>query len=253
MKQGSDPGFSFKEQGKVILSGQTISYNIRRSPKAKYLRLEIRPETGLTVIIPSSYSPKKIPDLLHGKEKWISEKLAKHKDLQLTMNNNGLKDGDTVFYLGQEFKLVTIQSNKTGVMINADPNRLVVTVNNDNDAVCSILEQWYRKIAANFIKKRAEKLATRMKINYSRISIRGQKTRWGSCSVQGNLNFNWKLIMAPEPIIDYVITHELAHLMEMNHSKRFWQIVGHYCPNCQESRKWLTEHTPELMTRMRSP
>jgi predicted metal-dependent hydrolase len=78
------------------------------------------------------------------------------------------------------------------------------------------------------------------------LSDRGQKTRWRSCSQKGNLSFNWKLIMMPEPVIDYVIVHELAHLKEMNHTKRFWELVGKHCLEWRYHRKWLKDHGVEF-------
>ena len=79
-----------------------------------------------------------------------------------------------------------------------------------------------------------------------RIAIRDQKSRWGSCSRKGNLNFNWKLIMAPPPALDYVVIHELCHLHEFNHSPRFWQLVAAQMPEYESWKKWLKQHGPEL-------
>ena len=84
--------------------------------------------------------------------------------------------------------------------------------------------------------------AARMKVTYGRITIRDQKTRWGSCSSGGNLNFNWRLLLMPERVMDYVIVHELAHRREMNHSAAFWQIVETYLPDYRERRQWLKEN-----------
>lgn len=88
--------------------------------------------------------------------------------------------------------------------------------------------------------------AERIGVTYGRITIRNQKTRWGSCSSKGNLNFNCRLMSAPEEVLDYVIVHELCHRKEMNHSPRFWREVGRVLPDYQERRKWLKEHGEEL-------
>ena len=82
-------------------------------------------------------------------------------------------------------------------------------------------------------------------MDYGRISVRQQKTRWGSCSVRGNLNFNWKLALMPEEILDYVVVHELAHRVEMNHSPRFWAVVETVLPDWRERRRWLKQHGGE--------
>ena len=89
-----------------------------------------------------------------------------------------------------------------------------------------------------------------MNVQYGRITIRNQKTRWGSCSSKGNLNFNCLLMLAPDEVVDYVVIHELCHLIEMNHSKAFWKQVEQMMPDYKKHRKWLKDHGNEIMERM---
>lgn len=103
------------------------------------------------------------------------------------------------------------------------------------------LEEIYRKRARERLTERTAYFAALMGVSYNRISIRSQKTRWGSCSAQGNLNFHWKLILMPPEILDYVVVHELAHRREMNHSERFWVQIERMLPDYKQRRKWLRE------------
>lgn len=103
-------------------------------------------------------------------------------------------------------------------------------------------EQNYRERARQVLTGKTAYYAERMGVTYGRISIRGQKTRWGSCSSKGNLNYNWKLMLCPERIQDYVVVHELAHRKEMNHSKAFYRIVEEIIPDYRECVRWLKEH-----------
>ena len=104
------------------------------------------------------------------------------------------------------------------------------------------LEPQYRKEARRRITERAAYFAEKMGVDYGRIAIKAAKTRWGSCSAQGNLNFHWKLILMPPAILDYVVVHELAHRIEMNHSPRFWAQVERILPDYRERRRWIKEN-----------
>lgn len=105
-----------------------------------------------------------------------------------------------------------------------------------------------RKRAKEVFADRVAVFAAKMQVSYARISIRKQKSRWGSCSREGNLNFNLLLLLAPAKVLDYVVVHELCHRIEMNHSKKFWDLVGRYSPDYRECRLWLKENASRLMT-----
>ncbi len=108
------------------------------------------------------------------------------------------------------------------------------------------LEARYKEAARSYIPKRVAYYHAMTGGTYKRISIRDQKTRWGSCSSKGTLSFNWRLMLAPPAVLDYVVVHELCHLTHMNHSKAFWQAVEAVCPDYRNLRKWLKEHGSEL-------
>ena len=103
-----------------------------------------------------------------------------------------------------------------------------------------------RKKAGEIIKGRIEAIGRSMGLEYGRVFIKDQKTLWASCSGKRNLNFNWRLAAAPPEILDYVVIHELCHLREMNHSKKFWTLVGGACPDYKARKKWLRDHSREL-------
>jgi len=243
MVQTTHPQLTIVGERKITVNSQTISYIIKRSARAKHVRLEVRRQTGLTVVIPHSYKIGQLPGLLESKERWISSSLARCSNFQSPYAEKELGSGDTVPYLGRDLKLVKRENHSEIDSVTLEGDTLAVSHGLFKNGVLELaLEQWYRMQAAKLINERAEKQSARLGLTYNRIVIRGQKTRWGSCSHKGNLSFNWKLIMAPESVIDYVIIHELAHLKEMNHAKRFWELVAEHCPRWREHKKWLKDH-----------
>ena len=234
--------------GKATLDGQTISYIIKRSHRAKCVRLEVRPQTGLAVVVPKSYTLTQLSGLLNEKRRWILAKLAECSHLRLLSARTEVESGDIILYLGRNLRLVKRKNAGKADSVRVEGNRLVVSLKSTRARLNLVLEKWYRRKAEELIRERVSDLCPSLGVTYSRLSIRGAKTRWGSCSQKGNLNFNWKLLMVPEPVIDYVVIHELAHLKEMNHKKMFWNLVAQHCPQWRKHRKWLKDHEAELST-----
>jgi len=235
------------EQHETRIKGQTITYTVKRSLRANHVRLEVRRQTGLTVIVPHSYKIGQLPGLLESKERWISSNLARFSHSQSSYAKKRLSSGDIIPYLGRDLELVKQENHTDAGGVTLEGNTLAVSpVSFRNGLLESALEHWYRAEAAKLIGERAHKLSTQLGVSYKKITIRGQKTRWGSCSRKKNLSFNWKLLMAPEPVIDYVIIHELTHLKEMNHSERFWELVAQHCHRWREHKKWLKQHEANL-------
>ncbi|MCX5999475.1 MAG: SprT family zinc-dependent metalloprotease [Chloroflexi bacterium] len=231
----------------ITLSGQTVTYTVKRSHRARYVRFEVRRETGLTVVIPRSYDIGRLNGLLETKRNWIVSRLAKCTESSPATRD--IRSGDTIPYLGGRLALVRRQNHAGRDTVRLENGTLVATLKSADSSLSTAVEGWLRAQAATVIGKKAEETSARMGLKYDRLTIRGQKTRWGSCSRRGNLSFNWRLMMAPEAIVDYVVTHEVAHLKEMNHTKQFWKLVAEYCPGWQQHRRWLTAHGTELAAR----
>ena len=116
----------------------------------------------------------------------------------------------------------------------------------ENRPLSDFRRSYYMESARKIFKRKTAAYARKMGVTYGRITIREQKTRWGSCSSAGNLNYNWRLIFAPEEIVDYIVVHELAHRLEMNHSKAFYNIVESVLPDYRKAQKWLRENGGSL-------
>jgi predicted metal-dependent hydrolase len=227
----------------IMLDNNAICYSLKRSYKAKYIRLEIHRQTGLTIFIPRFYKISELSDLIQKKKLWIIKKLNE-------INRDRLKketqDEFNLPYLGKSLKMKTQSNRKLPESIVLAGSTLIINHRQSNNGLGRVIEAWYREQAEIIIKKKAGDLCKDMDVTYNRLTIRKARTRWGSCSQKGNLNFNWKLILVPEPVIDYIVIHELAHLKEMNHSQRFWNLVTRYCPQWRQHKKWLEEHEADL-------
>lgn len=238
------------EKRKTSLGGQTLTYTLKRSSRAKHIRLEINVKTGLAVVVPRGCNLNQLPDLLKRKTKWILSKLAKYRRIGLISADKQLKIGDTIPYLGRDLRIVMLPGSTNADDVKIEQGKLMVSLSSATNTLNLALECWYRQQAEKVISQRVQELGARLGLSYGRLCIRSAKTRWGSCSQKGNLNFSWRLIMTPQPVVDYVIIHELAHLRQMNHSKRFWQVVAEYCPQWQQHRRWLKDHEVELAAKL---
>ena len=236
---------------KTTLEGRTISFAVKHSNKAKLLRLEISPSAGLTVVVPAFCNTNCVLRFLKEKSRWILSKLT-NSDMARYEKTTGLKDGDLIPYLGGFLQIEIRDCDRRGENVTLSQNKLIVTVRPGVAEINATIEKWYRAQARQILKEKVDRQSQRMVVDYNKMRLKGQKTLWGSCSRKNNLNFNWRLLMTPEPVIDYVVVHELSHLKEMNHTKKFWQVVAIYCPEWQQHRKWLKEHTIEINNILRA-
>lgn len=155
-----------------------------------------------------------------------------------------LENGDVLHYLGEKRILTVLREQRRRAKIKCIMERLILWAPYEADYSWKReqLEKWYRKEAAMVFTEKAQEYARILGVHFQDIRIKDQKSRWGSCSSKGNLNFNWHLLMAPEPVCDYVIIHELCHLIHMNHSKDFWKQVEDICPQYRQYKRWLREN-----------
>ena len=228
------------------LENRQVSYLLKQSRRIRGIRLEIRPDTGLTVVVPGRFSQSQVDDILQKKARWILRHLPEHKPVQIPLFSKEVDHGEKVSYMGRKLELAVQNNGGKSCTVELSGNRLLVKLDGRRRSIASILEKWYRARAEMVFTQKADSYKELMGLSYSKILIRGQKTRWGSCSHNGRLSLNWKLLLAPEPVIDYVIIHELAHLRHMNHSGRFWDYVARFCPDWKKHRKWLSTHESEL-------
>lgn len=212
------------------ISGETIPVKVTRSRQAKRLILRVDKTSGaVKLTVPAYASNKSAEKFLASNVGWLQSELAALEPLQI------IEDSSILPFLGEELRVqFTGQSPRT-VQVGDD----IIEVGGPVDLAPIRLEKWLKAEARKVLTERVEFHADTLGTAFKRISIGDMKSRWGSCSSSGTLRFSWRLVMAPFEVMDYVAAHEVAHLLEMNHSDAFWAHVGRCIPDYKLRRRWL--------------
>jgi len=232
----------------IIANNQKVPFTFRRSRRARRLRLQMDNEGHLTLIAPLLMGKRGIDMFISQHIIWIEKQLAKIEKQKRLRPKFQYQSGDRYYYFGEQVTLDVKPVDKKRPAIKVREDKMIITLHRKisrSDGVIAVkksIEGFYRRKAEEVIHDRLQFFNEHYGFKYNRVTMRNQKTRWGSCSRAGNLNFNWRLIMAPIEVIDYVVVHELCHLKEMNHSSRYWALVVQVIPNYKEVRKWLREN-----------
>ncbi len=205
---------------------------IVRSARRRTLGIQIMPDLSIKVSIPYFFPKSKVNSFLRDKEDWIRDA---QRQLQL---RNIKQDANEYLFLGKAYQL-QLRQNKNSIVELEDK---FYVASSNQQRVKTYLESWYKQQARKIILERVHYYAKLGGYSYKSVSLMSATTRWGSCSSQKNLNFNWKLVMAPIEVLDYVVCHELSHLVEMNHSYDFWERVRKIFPLYRQYRTWLKRH-----------
>jgi predicted metal-dependent hydrolase len=214
----------------------SIDYVVRRSARAKRVRVTVHPDRTVEVVLPRRAAERDAANAVAELRPWIERRLRKldHAQEELRRPEN------TVPYLGELLTLVA-QPGRSRVHRRGD--QLLVPATDAGEA----LERWYRTQARKEIAPRLDAAVARAGTRYTRLTIRGQRTRWASCSSSGAMSFNWRLLLAPPEVLDYVVEHEVCHLEVMDHSPRFWRLLESRVPGWRGPAAWLRRYGSTLV------
>jgi len=219
-----------------------IPYTVRRSTRARRVRVNVHPHAGVEVVLPARAPERAAAAAVSELRPWIERRLGEARDALAQAERALAERAGSLPYLGRHLELVP-QSGRTRVHRSGE--RLLVPGGDARPA----LERFYRRAARAEIAARLDHATALAGTSYSGLDIRGQRTRWASCSANGRMSFNWRLLLAPERILDYVVWHEVCHLQILDHSPRFWALVERYCPDYREDRDWLRRNGATLVLR----
>ncbi|HQT26038.1 MAG TPA: SprT family zinc-dependent metalloprotease [Burkholderiales bacterium] len=214
----------------IRLSGNDTAYVLKRSAR-RTVGLRIDPK-GLTVSAPLRMSEKAIEDILIRKSGWILKKMGEAKPIP----EPAWQEGEMLPFLGKHYRLRISASGRRNVRI--DGECLMVSLP-DLSKIKECVESWYKRQALDFFSGRVEHYCPRLDVEIPRLFLSNARTRWGSCNSRREVRLNWRLVLMDPLLVDYVVVHELSHLIEMNHSKAFWEKVESVYPAFETARKEL--------------
>lgn len=220
----------------------------RRSSRARSIRLTVQKEQSRVILtLPRLISLDQGKQFLKSKQGWVENQWKKAQEQASKKKLRRYELGESFYYLGEEITLALCPHSSPACrhrICSVQGSELLLCFGSklQEEQIKMLVERFYRQKASEIIHDRLEHFNTHYGLAYQKVSFRNQKTRWGSCSPQGNLNFNWRLVLAPIEVLDYVVVHELCHLIHMNHSAQFWSVVAQTLPDHPSRRKWLKEN-----------
>lgn len=204
----------------------------------KHARIRVSEDGLVRLVVPNSFTSTDIEFLIRKKSKWVEKQKSffnKKEKIQLGRNQ--------LLLLGNRYNYFYDETYKRKVIIDHDHK----TIRAQRDLLdISVQEKWYKELAKRYLVSRTEVLAKRLNFEYNKIFIRDQRTKLGNCSKKANISFNWRLIKAPEIVIDYIIIHELVHTKIMKHNSKFWTLLRSLYPDYKSAANWLEKYSNSL-------
>lgn len=235
------------------IGAKVIEYELRKSSKAKRVSISIK-NGRVSVAIPTGFTFEYAKNFLEDNKEWVLRHLQKQMSASQKIRQKNYTSGEKLLYRGRSYPLIIEEVISSEYFAVFKGSRIVVYIPPDlapeekPQMVKSLIEEWYKGQAQKLLPEQVDYYAKMLNTPFNRLKVKDQKTRWGSCSNKGNINLNWRIIMAPHQVAAYVIIHELTHLRHMNHSKEFWKMVESSLPEYKKWKKWLTLNGKELLT-----
>jgi len=221
------------------------NYTLRKSRRAKYLQLKMCPEAGLEVVVPHRFGHYDIDDLLSTYRDWIEKKLKLY--YSKSSQNTNLPTKIHLLMCNEVWQIQQLSALGSTKLHSRPDNTLIVMGDlSDIESAQILLKKWLRQKAKSLLEPLMAKLSAETNLCYKKITLREQKSRWGSCSSNGTIALNCKLIFLPLHLVRYILIHELCHTRHFNHSKHFWSLVSQFDPHFVQHRREINARYKEL-------
>lgn len=223
------------------VAGRPMPLTIRQNERATRITLRIEPGgRGLKMTIPRGLAAREVNAFLDRHQGWLLTKLAKFS------TSSSLQHGGDILFRGIRHRIEHTGSLRGPTEAGEVDGQPVLRVSGMPEHAARRIATFLKKEARIDLERRVAVHAKSIRASVSSISMKDTRSRWGSCSSQGNLSFSWRIVMAPPLVIDYLAAHEVAHLREMNHGPRFWALCEKLCPQMDEAKDWLKRHGSQL-------
>lgn len=224
------------------MDGFDFQVEVKRTNRKKSASISLQRDT-VRISVPRFIPDTAIRELIIKRTPWIKKKLREYS-LRKTIKPTKYISGEILPYLGRNYQLEVINGTDNSVKLIG--GCLVATIDrnksNTKNSPKVLLENWYKIKAEKKLTEKTDYFSKLIGVYPKSLTVKNYKSRWGSCSIKGDLSYNWRIILAPNHILDYVVVHELCHLLEHNHSKKYWQHVEDYFPEWKNSRNWLRQN-----------
>ena len=226
-----------------------IEYTVIRKPNRKTASVQVSPDNQVSIIVPINLPEERIAAIIKRKTRWIMNKIAINNQVKYPVRPKEFVSGEAFAYLGRNYRLKVAEGIsrvelKNGYFLVTIPNKGKA---GDARLIRTLLTEWYMQHARLKLAERVKRYAGIMDIKSYGLTVKSLSSQWGSCSKDGTLQFNWRIVMAPLRLVDYVVCHELCHLTCHDHSKEFWQLLERYLPEWKELKEELRQ-TGALLT-----
>lgn len=225
------------------LDGMKVEYDVRHSEDAKRPRIDSKLGNIRVVVPEKDKDDLDAEDLLEEKKNWVLNRQQEYFSFKRKVPERNFEEGESFPYLSDE-KIIKIGKGKSEVR---EESIILSRTKVENKGIKDTIEDLYRDEVRKLISRKIDSYIEEINGEFNQIYVRDQRTRWGSCSSKQNLNFNWRLLLAPEHVLEYVIVHELVHLEVKDHNDEFWSKVRSLYPDYLESNRWLEENSPKLV------
>lgn len=236
----------------ILLDGQDVAYRLVHSQSARKLRIKVGLD-GIEVVVPENRDNQEAIAFVTENRDWVIRQFERTEKLR-ALRRPEKKAPGMILFCGELVPVNVIHSTawRAPSKIALQDGMISITCGpNAKTPVDMSLENWLRKQARESVMRHVADIGKRVKREPNRIYIMDQRTKWGNCSALGNLSFSWRLIMAPDYVLHYIVTHEMAHLSIPDHSQRFWLTVKSLCPHSDQARQWLVANAHRMMNALK--